>query len=123
METLKGDDVPCFEDALAALETIVHQLEEGELGLAEALDRYEQGVKHLKHCYALLQQAERKIEVLMAVKEDGTPLTQPFAEPSELLGESAGRKRTRRAKSSQPDVEIRGNAADSADIDDEAASS
>ena len=34
-----GDVAPCFEDALAELETIVHQLEEGQLGLAEALAR------------------------------------------------------------------------------------
>lgn len=115
-----NDDVPCFEDALAALETIVHQLEEGELGLAEALDRYEQGVKHLKHCYALLKQAERKIELLTGVTEDGTPLTQPFAEASEPLGESAGRKRTRRAKSPAESIERRSNSGESGDIDDSA---
>jgi exodeoxyribonuclease VII small subunit len=118
-----GSDVPCFEDALAELEAIVHQLEEGELGLAEALGRYEQGVKHLKHCYTLLQNAERKIELLTGVKEDGTPLTQPFAESGESLGESAGRKRSRRTKSSHPNAEQRDNAADSADIDDSAAAS
>jgi exodeoxyribonuclease VII small subunit len=120
LQTHKGDDVPSFEDALASLETIVHQLEEGELGLAEALDRYEQGVKHLKHCYALLQNAERKIELLTGVKEDGTPLTQPFAESGESLGESAGRKRSRRAKSLQADSETRENDDKPADIDDSA---
>ena len=99
LQAPKGNDLPCFEDALAELETIVHQLEEGELGLAEALDRYEQGVKHLKHCYALLQDAERKIELLTGVTDGGAPLTQPFAESGETLGESAGRKRSRRGKS------------------------
>lgn len=120
METHTGDDLPCFEDALAALETIVHQLEDGELGLAEALDRYEQGVKHLKHCYALLKQAERKIEVLTGVTEDGTLLTQPFAEASEPLGESAGRKRTRRAKPPADNIEKRYHAGEAGDIDDSA---
>jgi exodeoxyribonuclease VII small subunit len=111
-------DLPCFEDALAALEEIVHQLEDGQLGLEEALGKYEQGVKHLKHCYALLRDAERKIELLTGVKDDGTPLTQPFAESSESLGESAGRKRSRRVKSVQPDAETPYNAGESADIDD-----
>jgi exodeoxyribonuclease VII small subunit len=73
-----GDAGGSFEHSLAELESIVHQLEDGQLGLAESLAHYEQGVKHLKHCFQLLQQAERKIELLTGVAEDGTPLTQPF---------------------------------------------
>jgi exodeoxyribonuclease VII small subunit len=91
---------PSFEVSLAELEAIVHDLEEGQLGLADALTRYEQGVKHLKHCYQLLQDAERKIELLTGVTEDGTPITKPLDESGESLAESAGRKR--RAKKSQP---------------------
>ena len=90
---------PSFELSLAELESIVQDLEEGQLGLADALTRYEQGVKHLKHCYLLLQEAERKIELLTGVTEDGTPITQPLDESGESLAESAGRKR--RAKKSQ----------------------
>ena len=111
----KSGSPPCFEDALAELENIVHRLEEGELGLADALAAYEQGVKHLKHCYTLLKDAERKIELLTGVKDDGTPLTQPFAESGESLGESAGRKRSRRTR--PPAVDIPGEARD---IDDSA---
>jgi hypothetical protein len=79
-------------------------------------------VKHLKHCFALLQDAERKIELLTGVKEDGMPLTQPFAESGESLGESAGRKRSRRAKSPQPDAAPRDDEGGSRDIDDQRAS-
>ena len=82
-----------FEQSLAELESIVHQLEDGQLGLAEALARYEQGIKHLKHCYQLLQQAERKIELLTGVAEDGTPRTQPFEVAAAPLEESAGKRR------------------------------
>ena len=89
-----------FEHSLAELESVVHDLEEGQLGLAEALARYEEGVKHLKHCYQLLEVAERKIELLTGVADDGTPSTQPFAESSESLSESAGRRR--KAKRSTP---------------------
>jgi exodeoxyribonuclease VII small subunit len=82
-----------FEHSLAELEAIVHQLEDGQLGLAEALARYEQGVKHFKHCYELLQQAERKIELLTGAAEDGTPITQPFESDIAPLADSAGRRR------------------------------
>ncbi len=97
-----ADDAPCeevnFEHSLEELEAIVHDLEEGQLGLAAALARYEQGVKHLTHCYKLLEAAERKIELLTSVAEDGTPSTEPFEESSEPLADSAGRrKRSRRA--------------------------
>ena len=93
-------DGPCdgagtFEQSLAELESIVHDLEDGQIGLAEALTRYEQGVRHLKYCYALLQQAERKIELLTGVAEDGTAITTPLPADADSLEESAGRRRRR----------------------------
>jgi exodeoxyribonuclease VII small subunit len=73
-------ETPSFEAALASLEAIVHDLEDGDLGLAEALARYEQGIKHLRHCYDLLEQAERKIELLTGIDAAGRAKTVPFAE-------------------------------------------
>ncbi len=73
-------ETPSFEAALASLEAIVHDLEDGDLGLAEALARYEQGIKHLRHCYDLLEQAERKIELLTGIDAEGRAKTMPFAE-------------------------------------------
>jgi exodeoxyribonuclease VII small subunit len=101
-------DLPSFEHSLAALEAVVHDLEEGQLGLTEALARYEEGVKHLKHCYQLLETAERKIELLTGVADDGTPSTEPFDESAEPLAESAGRRR-RRTKSA-PQAPPKGDA-------------
>jgi exodeoxyribonuclease VII small subunit len=95
-DSSRGADQPAtFEASLSELEAIVHDLEEGELGLAESLARYEQGVKHLKHCYQLLQSAERKIELLTGVGEDGSPVTEPLAADATPLAESAGRRRVR----------------------------
>ena len=74
-----SSETPSFEAALASLEAIVHDLEDGELGLAEALARYEQGIKHLRHCYDLLEQAERKIELLTGIDAAGGERTVPFA--------------------------------------------
>jgi len=92
-----GEQPGTFESSLAELDAIVQQLEDGELGLAESLARYEQGVRHLKHCYQLLQSAERKIELLTGVESDGSPITQPFATDALPLEESAGRRRSRKA--------------------------
>ena len=67
-----------FEESLAKLEQIVTDLEGGELGLAEALARYEEGVARLRRCHAQLESAERRIELLSGVDADGNPVTEPF---------------------------------------------
>lgn len=59
---------PSFEEALEELETIVEELEEGKLGLEEAMERFEEGLSLVKTCRGKLQQAELKVEELL---EDG----------------------------------------------------
>ena len=53
-----------FEGAIAELETIVRQLEEGDLALEQSLELYERGVRLSRYCHARLEEAERRIEVL-----------------------------------------------------------
>jgi exodeoxyribonuclease VII small subunit len=53
-----------FEAAIAELEAIVKQLEEGDLPLEKSLERYERGVQLSRFCHARLEEAERRIEVL-----------------------------------------------------------
>jgi len=77
-------DQPDFEAALAELEQIVHELEEGQIGLDDSLKRYERGVKLLRRCYGLLEGAERKIELLSGVDSQGNPVTQPLEDVSTL---------------------------------------
>lgn len=67
-----------FEQSLSELETIVSDLESGELGLETALEKYEQGISHLRNCQAKLQQATRKIELLSGLDAAGNPITEPF---------------------------------------------
>lgn len=102
------DEAGTFEQSLAELESIVHQLEDGQIGLAEALACYEQGVRHLKHCYQLLQSAERKIELLTGVTDEGTPLTEPFDMEPARPAEAPGRRRPRRA-GAPPEGDIDGS--------------
>ena len=66
-----------FEQSLTQLELIVRELEDGSLGLDEALARYELGVRLIKECHARLQQAEQRILLVTGV-EEGQPVLQPF---------------------------------------------
>jgi exodeoxyribonuclease VII small subunit len=54
-----------FEASLAALEKIVRELERGELPLEKSLELFERGVRLSRECQERLQQAERRIEVLL----------------------------------------------------------
>ncbi|HVU89161.1 MAG TPA: exodeoxyribonuclease VII small subunit [Pirellulales bacterium] len=110
---------PNFEQALAELETIMHELEEGKLGLAEGLARYEQGVGLLKQCHELLSQAERRIELLCGVDADGNPITQPFEPGPEQTLEDKARTRGKRRSAPRPTEERGSDEAESAgDIDE-----
>lgn len=77
---------PKFEDALARLETIVGQLEKGDLPLEESLKIFEEGVRLSKNCLKMLEEAERKVEILLQDK-DGKKRARPFALSA---GEDAG---------------------------------
>lgn len=89
---------PTFEQSLEKLEQVVQQLEEGQLGLSESLQQYEEGVKHLRQCYGALEAAERKIEVLAGVDADGNPITEPFDDAELSLGEKAAARTLRRSR-------------------------
>jgi exodeoxyribonuclease VII small subunit len=61
-----------FEDALSRLESIVKELEKGELSLESSLASYEQGIRLAKFCNEKLEEAEKRIEMLQ-VTETGEP--------------------------------------------------
>jgi exodeoxyribonuclease VII small subunit len=67
-----------FEKALSRLETIVTELEAGELSLDESLRIFEEGVKLSKSCLKMLDDAERKAEILVQDK-DGRKRIQAFS--------------------------------------------
>ena len=92
---------PSFEDSLAALETIVQELEEGRVSLGDSLARYEAGVSHLKRCYEYLAEAERKIELLTGLDAEGRPVTVPFDEGATTLEEKAATRSQRRTSGSK----------------------
>jgi len=66
-----------FEDCLARLEQIVSRLESGNLPLEESLTIFEEGVGLARTCARYLEEAEKRIEVL--VKDDAGALgAKPF---------------------------------------------
>lgn len=88
-----GSTIP-FEDALTQLREVVGQLESGNLTLSESLEHYEMGVKNLKNCYRALEQAQRKIELLVDLDENGNLITRPF---DDTATNQPTRKTTRQA--------------------------
>ena len=90
-----------FETALKRLGEIVHTLEDGDVGLNEALERYEEGVKLLRQSYELLQRAERRIELLSGVDAEGNPLTKPFDDSATFDAEQPAKRRSRRRSVSE----------------------
>ena len=75
------EEGPSFEDALQQLESIVDRLEDGDLELEAALAAFEEGVKLTRRCAGQLEDAERRIEVL--VREGEKWISRPFAESEE----------------------------------------
>jgi exodeoxyribonuclease VII small subunit len=99
----KSPAPPTFEEALAQLDAIVQELEEGQIGLAQGLTRYEEGVKLLKQCYQLLEHAGRRIELLSRVDSEGRAHGEPFDEGALSLEEKAQARGRRRSSEKNPD--------------------
>lgn len=66
-----------FESSLKKLEDTVRRLESGSLSLEDSLKAFEEGVKHAAFCSKKLEEAERKVEILLKQK-DGSYQRQPF---------------------------------------------
>ncbi len=64
-----------FESSLGELEKIVRKLEDGDLSLEESLKLFEDGVRISRECQERLNQAERRIEILLK-DEKGNPILQ-----------------------------------------------
>ena len=86
-----------FEEALKRLEKIVEDLENGELSLDDALTKYEEGIRLSKLCSKRLEDAKKKVEILLK-SEDGSIKLKPFDEKmaeEEKLPADAKRKKAK----------------------------
>jgi exodeoxyribonuclease VII small subunit len=71
-----------FEESLRRLEDIVKQLEQGDLTLEASLKLFEDGIKLSRICSRQLEEAERRVEMLLQGDGDGES-TRPFLETEE----------------------------------------
>jgi exodeoxyribonuclease VII small subunit len=88
-----SESLPTFEAALEQLQSIVHELEEGALGLETSLSRFETGVGLLKQCYQILEQSEQRIEILTGTDAKGNPLVSPFDATATIESAEKGLKK------------------------------
>jgi exodeoxyribonuclease VII small subunit len=77
---------PTFEEQMTTLEEIADELESGELGLEQAIARYEEGVKCYRRCHKILAEAEKKVEVLTRAADGGLE-ARPFDEEEAPVAE------------------------------------
>lgn len=64
----QNEKKPTLEEAFNQIETILTQMEEPEISLEEAFALYQQGVLQLKNCGTILDEVEKKMQIL---GEDG----------------------------------------------------
>ena len=69
-----GGTEPSFEDALRRLSEIVEKLEDGELPLEDSLKLFEEGVRLARTSQSRLDAAERRVEELLGIDQDGNPV-------------------------------------------------
>ena len=62
---MASDKALNLEKALKDLETIVDELESGDLPLDKAMKKFEDGIKLTRNCQAALKDAEQKVEILL----------------------------------------------------------
>ncbi|MFZ5756899.1 MAG: exodeoxyribonuclease VII small subunit [Pseudomonadota bacterium] len=67
-----------FEESLEELESLVEQLEDGDLSLEESLAAFEKGVRLARECQDALKQAEQRVQILL--KQGGEEQLAPFAD-------------------------------------------
>ncbi len=58
-----------FEEAMKRLEEIAQELEKGDLDLDQSVKKFEEGMALSKKCNEILQEAEKRITIL--IQEDG----------------------------------------------------
>ena len=59
-----------FEEKMEKLEKIVIELEKGDLNLDDSVKKFEVGIKISKECNKILEEAEKKITILVKKDDD-----------------------------------------------------
>jgi len=92
-----------FEEAMSKLEGITTALENGDLGLDEALKKYEEGIALTRICQKKLEEAKKRIEVLVRSK-DGTLTPAPFDPDNGAVKDGAAKPKKRGKKADNEEL-------------------
>jgi exodeoxyribonuclease VII small subunit len=71
----KSDTPKSFEESLKELEGLVEELEGGEVPLDQTLEKFERGMKLVQFCHGRLNDAEKKLKILVKDKNGRFSLT------------------------------------------------
>jgi exodeoxyribonuclease VII small subunit len=69
-----------FEASIERLGKIVEELESGSLPLEESLRLFEEGVRLTRSSQSILDGAEKRVEELLGIDEEGNPIVRELAE-------------------------------------------
>lgn len=75
-----------FEEALARLEQITTELEQGDPDLEESLKKFDEGVELVKFCNAKLEEAHKKVDLLIQ-QDDSDDSLQAVEFPEDEYGD------------------------------------
>lgn len=70
-----------FEQSMKELEQIAEKLSDGDISLDESIKLFENGMKLSKNCQKILEDAEKKVNIL--INKDGEVEKEPFGETEE----------------------------------------
>lgn len=76
----KETEIPSFEETLSELETIVNEMENGDLPLNKALEKFERGIALSRQGQKSLEHAEQKVKILLSNQGEETLQTLPESE-------------------------------------------
>ncbi|GMM68759.1 exodeoxyribonuclease VII small subunit [Alteromonas sp. MTD1] len=76
----KETESPSFEETLSELETIVNEMENGDLPLNKALEKFERGIALSRQGQQSLEHAEQKVKILLSNQGEETLQTLPESE-------------------------------------------
>ncbi len=74
----KAQEPLAFEQAMAELEGLAEQMEQGELTLEQALDHFERGIALTRRCRQSLDAAQQKVQILL--EQDAEAELHPYTE-------------------------------------------
>ncbi len=72
----KNPKLPNLEASLTEINSLIDQMEKGDLSLEQSLTQFERGITLIKHAQKILQTAEQKVQLLM--KNNGDEKLMPY---------------------------------------------